>query len=162
MDILDDEILHLWRLLHRHKTEYIMIGGFATSLHGFNRSTEDIDIWIKDTLSNRQSLRKALKDLEIGDFESIETTQFIPGYTSILLRSGFELDIMTSIKGFQQIRFDECNKIAPTAIIDTIPVKFLHLNHLIEAKKASGRPKDLMDVEELEKIKKIKKENPEI
>jgi len=160
VDILDDEILHLWRLLHRHKTEYIMIGGFAASLHGYGRITQLIDIWIKDTLSNRQSLRKVLKDLEIGDFESIETTQFIPGYTSILLRSGFELDIMTSIKGFEQIRFDECYKIAPSAIIDTVPVKFLHLNQLIEAKKASGRPKDLIDVEELEKIRGIKNQNP--
>lgn len=93
------------------------------------------------------------KELEIGDFDSIETTQFIPGYTSIQLNSGFELDIMTSLKGFDQIKFDECYKMAPTAQIDDISIKFLHINQLIEAKKASGRPKDLMDIEALEKIK---------
>ena len=39
-----------------------MIGGFAINLHGYNRSTKDIDIWIEDTLENRKRLRKALKN----------------------------------------------------------------------------------------------------
>ena len=156
MDLLDDEILGLWRTLHKHKTKYILVGGFAINLHGFNRVTADMDLWIKDTPENRKSLRNALKELELGDLEAIESTQFIPGFTSILLRSGFELDIMTSLKGFEQIKFDECYTIAPTAMIENIPIKFLHLKQLIEAKKASGRPKDLIDVEELEKILKQK------
>ncbi len=130
-----------------------MIGGFATALHGFNRTTQDLDIWIKDTPENRKALRQTLKELELGDLEGIETTQFIPGYTSIMLNSGFELDIMTSLKGFDQAKFDKSYEISPTALIDEIPVKFLHINQLIEAKKSSGRPKDLIDIVELEKIR---------
>jgi hypothetical protein len=157
MDTLNEEIIDLWKLLHKHKTQYIMVGGFATALHGFNRITQDVDLWIKDSSENRKTLRTVLKELEIGDFDGIETTQFIPGYTSIILNSGFELDIMTSLMGFEQIKFDDCYKVAPTAIIDEVPVKFLHINHLIQAKKSSGRPKDLIDIEELEKIKKATK-----
>jgi hypothetical protein len=156
MDLLDDEILRLWKTLHKYETKYILVGGFALNLHGFNRITADMDLWIKDTPENRKSLRNVLKELEFGDLESIENTQFIPGFTSILLHSGFELDIMTSLKGFEQIKFDECYKIAPIAIIENIPIKFLHIEQLIEAKKASGRPKDLIDVIELEKILKQK------
>ena len=125
-------------------------------MHGFNRTTADLDLWIKDTKENRKNLRHVLKEMGIGDFESIETTQFLPGFTSILLNSGFELDIMTSIKGFDQLRFEECYKIAPVAQIENIPVKFMHINQLIEAKKESGGPKDLIDLEELEKIRKQK------
>jgi hypothetical protein len=154
VDILDNEILQLWSLLEKNKTIYLMVGGFATTLHGFNRNTEDIDIWIKDTIENRVALRNTLKELGVGDFESIETTQFIPGNTSIILNSGFELDIMTSLNGFEQVAFDDCYKMAPTAIIEEIPVKFLHINHLIQAKRATGRSKDLLDIDELEKIKK--------
>lgn len=80
-----------------------------------------------------------------------------PGFTSISLNSGFELDIMTYMKGLDQSQFDECFKISPIAEIENIPVKFLHINQLIAAKKASGRPKDLIDVEELEKIKNLGK-----
>ena len=154
MDILDEEILNLWNLLHKHHVQYIMVGGFATNLHGFQRTTGDLDIWIKDTLENRKKLRNTLNELGIGDLSSIETTQFLTGWSSINLNSGFELDVMTSLKGFEQSTFDECLKIAPTAYIFDIPVKFLHLNQLIEAKKASARPKDLLDVMELEKLKK--------
>lgn len=34
MDILDEEIINLWRLLNKHHVMYIMVGGFATTLHG--------------------------------------------------------------------------------------------------------------------------------
>ena len=156
MDIEDEEILKLWSFLHKHGTKYIMVGGFATNLHGYNRTTDDIDIWIKDSLENRKSLRAVLKDLGLGDLKAIETVQFVPGFSSISLNSGFELDIMTYMKGFDQSMFDECYKIAPTAIIENIPVKFLALNQLLEEKKATGRSKDLIDVQELEKLKTSK------
>ena len=55
MDILDEEILSLWSLLNKNNVAYIMVGGFATTLHGFNRNTADIDLWIKDTKNNRQN-----------------------------------------------------------------------------------------------------------
>ncbi len=154
MDILDEDVLKFWRLLSVNDVKYIMIGGFATSLHGFHRMTADIDIWLKDTLENRKKLRKVIRELEIGDFKEIETMQFIPGYSSFALNSGFNLDIMTSLKGFEQSDFDECFELSPSAIIDDIPVKFLSLNHLIRAKKEVFREKDKIDLIELEKIKK--------
>lgn len=132
-----------------------MVGGFATNLHGFQRTTGDMDLWIKDTLMNRKNLRCVFKELEIGDFENLETVKFIPGWSTIFLNSGFELDIMTSLKGLEQDSFDDCYLIAPTANIFEIPIKFLHINNLIEAKKASARPKDLLDIIELEKIRKL-------
>ncbi len=154
MDILDDEILELWKALEKNGVLYIMVGGFAINLNGFNRFTADIDIWIKDTKENRKNLRASLNEIGLGDFESLETTQLIPGWTNITLASGMELDIMTELAGFKNVDFDECYKAAPTAEIQNVRVRFLHLNHLITNKKAAGRSKDLIDVIELEKIKK--------
>lgn len=156
MDILDKEIFGFWKLLYTNKVKYLMVGGFATNLHGFQRTTGDLDLWIEDTKENRKRFRKTLKEAGIGDLESIETTQLIPGFTVLKFPSGFELDIMTSLKGFASGKFDECYKLSPTAMIEEIPVKFMHLNHLIEAKKASNRPKDQIDVIELEKIRDAK------
>jgi len=154
MDILDEEIIGLWRSLHANEVKYIMVGGFATNLHGFSRTTADLDIWIEDTPQNRRSLRKALHDIGLGDLEPLETTQLIPGWTSIKMSSGFELDLMTSIKGFETPgAFEECYSLAPTAVIVDIPVKFLHLNHLIRSKELSGRPKDQIDLIELKRLK---------
>ena len=156
MDILDEDILSLWRSLNNNDVRYIMIGGFATNLHGYNRATNDIDLWIDDTLKNRKNLRKALKEQGSGDYDVIESMQFIPGWTDFQLNFGFKLDVMTSVKGLENIGFEECYNYAVIAEIENIHVKFLHLNHLIICKKATGRPKDLLDIEELEKIKRLK------
>ena len=155
MDVLDDEILNLWRVLNLNSVFYIMVGGFATNLHGFSRTTADMDIWIKDTVENRKNLRRSLTDMGLGDFEVIESTQFVAGWSSIALNSGFELDIMTELKGLPQDRFDECFEKASTAVIAEVPIKFLHIQQLIESKKAAARPKDLIDIIELEKIRKL-------
>jgi hypothetical protein len=153
MDILDEGLLKLWQNLQLFNVKYIMVGGFATNLHGFSRTTADCDIWIEDTAENRSNLRNALEKNESLNLEMIETMQFIPGWSSINLQSGIELDIMTYIKGFPQAAFEECFNFASIAELYDLKIPFLHLNHLIEAKKQSGRPKDLIDLIELERIR---------
>jgi hypothetical protein len=154
MDILDEDILSLWRCLQNNSVRYIMIGGFATNLHGYSRATNDIDIWIEDTLQNRKNLRKALKEQGSGDYDVIETMDFIPGWTDFQLNFGFKLDVLTAVKGLENIGFQECYNYAVITEIESIQVPFLHFNHLITCKKATGRIKDLLDIEELEKIRK--------
>ncbi len=153
MDLLDEEILAIWRKFADLGLRYIMVGGFATNLHGHQRTTGDIDIWIEDSLENRKKLRTALFQLEIGDFEPIERMDFVPGWSTIQLNSGLELDIMTFLKGFDQESFADCYASASIAEIENIPVRFLHINHLIEEKKALAREKDLIDVAALERIR---------
>ena len=65
MDVFDDEILRLWRSLLNNKVNFIMIGGVATNLHGFHRTIDNIDIWIKDSLENRKNLRRAFNEYGI-------------------------------------------------------------------------------------------------
>jgi len=158
MDVFDDELLRFWRSLDNHKVRYIMVGGFATRFHGFNRNTDDIDIWLEDTIDNRQNLRKSFIDLNFGDFPAIETTDFVPGWTSFFLDGLIELDIMTSMKGLENLTFSECLNMASVAEIDRIAIPFLHINQLIANKKAINRPKDQIDVLELERIKKLRDE----
>ncbi|MGN6646189.1 MAG: hypothetical protein ACTHJT_06640 [Cytophaga sp.] len=153
MDIFDEEVLNLWKAFHKNKFQYIMVGGFATNLNGFSRTTADIDIWLKDTPQNRIHLKDSLAQMGLGDLPQMERMDFIPGWSSIRLNSGMELDLMSYIKGFEQETFDACYQSASTAVIFDIPIKFLHINHLIESKKACDRPKDKIDVLELERIK---------
>lgn len=140
MDVFDEDILMLWKCLEQNEVRYIMIGGFAVNLHGYSRATKDIDIWIDDSLENRKRLRKALKEQGSGDYEPIETMQFIPGWTDFQLNMGFKLDIMTGVKGLEKIGFDECYNYALVVSIEGVLARFLHYNHLIECKKAAAGP----------------------
>ncbi len=155
MDVLDEEFIRFWRILNANNVRYLMVGGIAIRFHGYNRTTDDVDIWIDDTLSNRQNLRKAFIELGYGDYASIETMQFIPGWTSFFV-AGIELDIMTEMKGIENEPFEACFEKASVVNIAGVKIPFLHINHLIANKKAVNRPKDQLDLIQLEKIKKIR------
>ena len=159
MDIYNKEFLKFWSDLNNNRVEYIMVGGVATNLNGYQRTTDDIDIWIKDSSENRKKLRKAFYDYWSIDFFMIETMQIIPGWTNFNLNNGMRLDLMLDMKGLEGYGFDECYKVAHKADIEGIIVPFLHINHLIKNKKAVNRPKDQVDVIYLEKIKKLLEED---
>lgn len=158
MDIFDNELLNFWRFLNKHEVQYIMVGGVATNLHGYQRTTNDVDLLLNDNLENRQKLRMAFKDYGMGDFEMMERLQFVPGWTNFHLNNGLRLDIMTEMKGLEAISFNECLQLASIAEIENVSIPFLHINHLIANKKAVDRPKDQVDVIYLEKIKKLREE----
>lgn len=155
MDFLDEEMIKFWNFLNRSKVSYIMVGGFAVNLQGFSRATKDADLWLMDDFGNRKSLRKAFADMGYGDYPSLETMPFVPGWTQFYIAKGLILDIMTSMKGLENFTFDECLKRAKIADFDGVKVPFLSIDDLIANKKAVDRPKDQIDVIELEKIKKV-------
>jgi len=157
MDILDESILEFWKSLAQHKVFYIMVGGFAVNMHGFTRTTNDIDLWLKDTKSNRQNFGKAMAPLGY-DGLSWEETQFIPGWSDFHIGSNIRLDIMIDMKGLHDVSFDEAYKLANNGQIEGLSVPFLNITHLLANKKAVNRPKDQIDVIELEKIKKLKED----
>jgi hypothetical protein len=158
MDAMDEELLSFWKSLNQNGVRYIMIGGLATRFHGYNRNTDDLDIWLEDTLQNRKCLRKAFGELKYGDYPSIETMEFVPGWTTFYA-AGLELDIITDMKGLENFGFSECYSLALIEDLNGIKVPFLHINHLIANKKAVNRPKDQLDVFYLEKIKKLREED---
>lgn len=154
MDMLNEGLLSFWKSLNKYNVIYLMVGGFAVRFNGFNRATDDLDLWLNDTPENRSNFRKAYAEAGYGDFASFETMQFVPGWTQFYVADGIILDIMTSMKGLENLSFEECYQQARVADFEGIKVPFLHINHLLANKKAVARPKDQLDVIELEKIKK--------
>jgi hypothetical protein len=115
-----------------------------------------LDIWIKDTVENRQHLRSAFAVCEMGDYPMLEYMQFIPGWTDFQLNNGMRLDILIDMKGLEGYSFEECLEMASIADIDDVNVPFLHINQLIENKRVVNRPKDQIDVIALEKIRELR------
>jgi predicted nucleotidyltransferase len=151
---MNSQIIEIWKYFSLNKVKYLTIGGFAVNIYGYGRNTGDIDIFIEDSIENRANLRIALKKAGIGDFENINTMQFVPGWTDITLNFNLRLDIMTSVKGLEDSTFQELLEKAYITEINDIPIYFLDYENLIKSKKAANRPKDILDIEELEKINK--------
>jgi hypothetical protein len=155
VDLFDEELLSFWRSLSGHNVKYIMVGGIAVNLNGYQRATDDIDVWIEDTLENRQKFRSAFKSYSSMDLFMIETMQIIPGWTSFNLNDGTRLDLMVDVKGLEGFSFEECLELSIKAEIFDLQIPFLQLNQLILSKKAANRPKDKLDIIYLEKIKQL-------
>ena len=151
MDI-HKQIIDVWKYLSENNVKYLTIGGFAVNIYGYGRNTGDIDIFIEDTIANRENLRTAITQMGFGDFESIKTMQFIPCWTDLTLNINFRMDIMTSVKGLENQPFATLLEKANIIEIDGIPVFFIDYDNLIIAKKAANRLKDQLDIEELEKL----------
>jgi hypothetical protein len=85
---MNEQIVAIWNSFFQNKVRYTTIGDFAVNIYGYNRNTGDIAIYLEDTLENRINLRKVLKSIDLGDFETIETMQFISGRTDFTLSYG--------------------------------------------------------------------------
>lgn len=146
------EIVNIWTIFNEKKVRYLTIGGLAVNIYGYIRNTGDIDILIEDTSENRINLRAAFKQIGIGDFPQIETMHFVAGYTDFTISYDLRLDVMTSIKGLENVNFDELLQNATIVYVKEVPVYFIDYDSLIIAKKATNRLKDQLDIEELNKL----------
>ena len=149
---MNSQIVEIWKYLAANKVKYLTIGGFDVNIYGNGCNTGDVDIFIEDSAENRANLREALKQAGIGDFEDLNTMQFIPGWTDITLNFNLRLDIMTSVKGLENKTFQQLLEKAYIVKINDVQVHFLDYECLIIAKKATNRPKNLLDIEEVEKL----------
>jgi hypothetical protein len=152
MDLYQKDFLNLLQCFEKNNVHYLIVGGFAVNKYGYHRTTGDVDFYIKDSTENRQNLIKALEEAGYGRLDALLTTQIIAGYCEILMDSGMYADLMTEIPGLPKNEFEKQYRMALKEEINGIPIRFIHYNHLIKNKRATGRPKDLLDIEELEKI----------
>ena len=155
MDISRDDVTDLFRSLNQHGVQYLLVGGMATALHGYVRATEDLDLWIRVGDANKAALILALQDNNVAGAEHLRGVPLLFGWCSVVAgKRGFTLDMGHALKAFADTDFDACYERAVDASFDGVPFKVIHLTDLLNEKRATGRSKDLIDVDELTKLKK--------
>ena len=134
------------KLLNSHRVEYLLIGGYAVGYHGYPRPTGDMDVWIAVKPDNAARVARALTDFGFSP-EDVPTSLFMePGRITRMGVPPLRLEIITGISG---VKFEECFARRVTAAIDGVEVDLIALDDLRTNKKASGRHKDLNDLEQL-------------
>ncbi len=133
-------------LLNANRVEYLLIGGYAVGYHGYPRATNDIDIWIALNPANAQRMVTVLRDFGF-DAPELNTSLFLKDQN--IVRMGYppmRIEVTTGISG---VNFDECYAARVTDTLDGVEVNIISLRHLKLNKKASGRHKDLADLDNL-------------
>jgi len=157
MNITDKEVLAFLQALNDHKVKYMLVGGVAVVFHGYVRTTQDLDLWIRKTDGNKEKLINALGAVDVHGAELYRNIPLIPGFSSVKIgEKGFEADLMDYIKSFSADQFDNCYKRAKKSKFEGVPFTVIHMDDLIKEKKAINRDKDKNDVQELEKIRNKK------
>ena len=134
------------RLLRAHGVEYLLIGGWAVGYHGYPRFTDDLDVWIAIAPANAARVVETLIDFGF-DVPELAADLFLQD--DKIIRIGVEpvrIEVMTTISG---VKFGDCYRERLETTLDNEPVSLISLRHLRLNKKASGRAKDLADVENL-------------
>jgi predicted nucleotidyltransferase len=134
------------QLLKDHRVEYLLIGGYAVGYHGYPRATVDMDIWVSISPENAEKIVTVLR--EFG-FDSAGLRKDLFLTANRIIRMGvppLRIELSTGIDG---VTFNECYADRVTDTIDGITVNLINLQHLKINKKASGRAKDINDLENL-------------
>ncbi len=145
--VLNRDFREFIELLNAHKIKYLVVGGYAVTVHGYPRYTNDIDIWIWIDKSNAENLIKVLKDFGFGSLDITSDDFLNPNKVIQLGYPPNRIDLLTSISG---VEFEDCYPKRVNIEIKGIKIDFIDIDNLKKNKQASGRHKDLNDLENLE------------
>lgn len=144
--VLHQDFKELLELLSANQVEYLVVGGFALGFHGAPRSTGDIDIWIRVSEENAIRMENVLNQFGLSSL-GYRTSDFLDKNSVIQLGvPPVRIDIMMDISG---VEFNDAYKNRVITENEGMVINYICKEDFIKNKKASGRLKDLADIESL-------------
>ena len=155
--------LDLFRTLHQHHVEYVLIGGLAVALHGVERTTMDIDVCVVVSPDNLSRLVAAAQELQLtptlpvplSSLTHIELLKDWHAQRNLLafaLRSPDLVGVTVDVLLFPPVAPQDLCSRALTIDVAGVPVRLAQINDLITLKQHAGRPIDLSDIEHLKRL----------
>ena len=147
--MLNQDYKEMLQLLQEQTVEHLLVGAYALAAQGYPRSTIDIDIWVNPTPENSSKIYKALVQFGAPLNEIEENTFTNKGIIFQIGVAPRRIDLITEITG--DIEFEDAMARSTQVNIDDVPLNVLSIEDLIKNKDATGRPKDIEDVNILRK-----------
>ena len=147
-NIFNEDFRDFINQFNSYNVKYVLVGGYSVILHGYSRTTGDMDIWVDRTPENYNRIKLAFLNFGMPVFDMTEEN-FLNHPDWEVFTFGMppsSIDVMIKVKG---LNFDECYDNAVFFEEDGLQIRTIHISNLISAKKASGRSKDLDDLENL-------------
>jgi hypothetical protein len=154
------------RLLNQTGVAYLVIGGFASNLHGYDRATGDLDVCYERSRENVRRLVEVLRTLDARPRGWPADVPFILDQQTILNGDSFtfatsagDLDILGTPSGSDG--YADLARGAERMEIDRdFVIAVVGLDDLIRLKRAAGRQKDLADLPDLERLHELREGLP--
>ena len=148
-NIFNDDFRDFIDCFNKNNVKYILVGGYSVILHGYSRTTGDMDIWVERTAENYNAIKRAFLHFGMPVFD-MTGDAFLNNNNLDVFSFGkppSSIDIMVAVKG---LNFDDCYQNAIYFEEDGLMIRTIYITDLIAAKKAAGRAKDMDDLENLQ------------
>jgi hypothetical protein len=145
------DLLDFLDALNEAKAKYLVVGGHAVGLHGHSRATKDLDVWIGQDAVNRDAVIRALRafgapESAVRNLASASRDEFV-----FLGHPPQRIDLLQGIPGVEDFEGSYARRACVS--IEDVDVNVIGFEDLLVAKRAAGRPQDLVDVARLEKVR---------
>ena len=142
----------LLRIFNEGRVEYLIVGGYAVMKHSEPRYTKDLDVWVEASPENAARVFHALKEFG-APLSNIHEQDFTK--EDLVYQIGVAPNRVDILMGISGIRFHEAWLSRVEGDFDGIPAQFISRRELIVAKRAAGRPQDVIDADLLELSEEI-------
>jgi len=158
----------VFKALNKAKVKYVVAGGVAVVLHGYMRSTADLDLIVFLEEKNLENFFNALKTIGYRPKVPVTKEQFKDKKQRDLWKKEKGMIVFSFIykdPPFQlidmfveePIAFEELYKKRKNIDAGSVKVPLIGIDHLLKLKRMAGRNKDLDDIVQLNEIKRIQK-----
>jgi len=153
----------LIKLLADAGIDFVLVGGLAAALQGYQRVTMDIDVVLAMEEGNLKRLVAAAKAAGLRpvapvDIETLTQPGLLEqwhnekGMLAFSLYSPDQVATVMDILIKPVVPYADLRRAASLVGLGPLSVPVASIDHLIAMKTATGRGKDLIDIEELRKI----------
>lgn len=150
---MDADFLDFIKLRKQHEVRYLVIGGFAVSVHGYPRYTKDLDISIEMSDKNAEKMLMVIDDFGFSVL-GLEKNDFLQKDGIIQLgHEPIRIDILNDL---DVVSFDSAWNNRKVVEYEGVEINFIGYDELLALKRKAGRPQDIADITKLEKRKNKK------
>jgi hypothetical protein len=147
--VLGEDFLDLLDALEHERVDHLIVGAHALSVYGISRATGDLDVFIRPSPETAERIVRALQRFGAPlEAHALTERDFLrPGWVYQMGLPPWRIDILTSISG---VSFDEAWEGRKVVHTHGRRLQFIGLRELKANKRAAGRPKDLLDLDQLD------------
>lgn len=143
---MHQDFLDLLRAFIDRNVRFLIVGAYALGVHGRPRATGDLDVWVDPTPSNASRIMQALEQFgaPMGEVTADDFSR--PGIVFQMGLPPLRIDVLTELSG---LTFDDAWSTRTPASFGPVKVDVIGRDAFIRNKRATGRARDLADIEAL-------------
>ena len=150
---LESDFLDFVNLCNEYKVQYLVIGGYAVSIHGYPRCTKDMDICIRLSNENAERMVQVMDDFGFGSLQLTKDDFLRKDFITQLGQEPVQIDILNDLDG---VPFEEAWQNKKVVSLEGVRINFIGYPDLLKVKAKAGRAQDMADIKKLKSRNKDK------